>query len=79
MTVQTYHQLIVEGIRELPEHTLAEIADFVYFVRLRVLGKNAESDLYQTVLDLERDRLVAESEAHLEEEFAGYEQRYPKE
>lgn len=79
MTVQTYQQLIVEGIQELPEHTLAEITDFVYFVRQRVLGKNTEGDLYQTVLDLERNRLVAESEAHLEEEFAGYEQRYPKE
>ncbi len=79
MTVQTYHELIAEGIKELPEHTLAEITDFVYFVRQRVLGENAESDLYQTMLDLERNRLVAESEAHLEEEFAGYEQRFPRE
>lgn len=79
MTAQSYQQLIVQGLQELPEQTLAEIADFVYFVRLRVLGGASGNDLYQTVLEMERSRLSAEVESHLEEEFAGYEQLYPQE
>jgi hypothetical protein len=33
---KSYEQLIVEGIQDLPQDILAEIADFVYFVRRRV-------------------------------------------
>jgi len=35
MTSQTYEQIIAEGIKGLPQEMLAEIADFVYFVRKR--------------------------------------------
>ena len=79
MTVQSYQQLIVKGLQELPEQTLAEIADFVYFVRLRALGNESERSLYETLLNLERERLGTEMESHLEEEFADYEHLYPKE
>lgn len=37
MTIQTYQQLIVEGIKGLPTEILAEIVDFIFFVRQRVI------------------------------------------
>lgn len=79
MSVQSYQELILNGINGLPEQTLAEIADFVYFVRLRVLGADDENSLYETILGLERAELIDETESHLDKEFAGYEQLYPRE
>jgi hypothetical protein len=32
---KSYEQLIMEGLQDLPQDILAEIADFVYFVRRR--------------------------------------------
>ena len=43
MTTQTYQQLIIEGIKGLPLEVLAEIADFIYFVRKRALQPQASS------------------------------------
>lgn len=37
MTTQDYERLIMEGIKGLPPEILAEIADFIYFVRKRAL------------------------------------------
>lgn len=36
MTIQNYQQLIIEGIKGLPQEMLAEIADFVYFAQMDV-------------------------------------------
>ena len=33
MAAQDYEQLIIHGIKGLPTETLAEIVDFVYFMR----------------------------------------------
>ena len=41
MTTQIYQRLIVEGIKGLRQETLAEIVDFVYFVRKRTLEPQA--------------------------------------
>ena len=71
MTAQTYQQLITEGIRGLPAETLAEITDFIYFVRKRALEQHHfEEELKQ----LSRAEVT-----HLEKEFEDYEQRYPRE
>ena len=71
MTAQTYRQLIAEGIRGLPAETLAEITDFIYFVRKRALEQHRfEEELKQ---------LSRAEVAHLEKEFEDYEQRYPRE
>lgn len=69
MTAPTYQQLITDGIRGLPAETLAEIADFIYFVRKRVLE---QSDFEKELKQLSRAQV-----AHLEKEFEGYEQLYP--
>jgi hypothetical protein len=37
MVTNAHEQLIVEGIKGLPPEALTEIADFIYFVRKRVL------------------------------------------
>jgi hypothetical protein len=71
MMAQTYQQLIVEGIRDLPTETLVEITDFIYFIRKRALEPcQFEAELKQ----LSRAEIT-----HLEEEFKSYEQRFPLE
>jgi hypothetical protein len=78
MTIQTYQQLIIEGIRGLPPEILAEIADFIYFVRKRALQPQAfEEDLQNALLRFELRQLSRDEEAHLEKEFEGYDQLYP--
>ncbi len=80
MTPQTYQKLIMEGIKGLPPETLAEIVDFVYFVRKRVLKPQAFEECLQNVLlKAELSLLSRDEEAHLEKEFEGYDQLYPRE
>src|SRR5436309_501399 len=68
MSPQTYQQEILRGIEGLPDEVLAEIADFILFVRERRNGAQvALSQLSQA------------QEAHLEVEFADYERLYPLE
>lgn len=80
MTIQDYQQLIIEGIKGLPQEMLAEIADFVYFVRRRTLQPQAfEEELRNALLRVELKQLSRDEEAHLEKEFEGYDQLYPSE
>ena len=80
MTTPTYQQLIIEGMKGLPPEVLAEIADFVYFVRKRVLQPQAfEEEIQNTLLREELRQLSRDEEAHVEQEFTGYDQRYPRE
>jgi hypothetical protein len=80
MTQRTYEQLIMEGIRGLPDDLLSEIADFVYFVRRRTLDPKAFEEERREALIGEALLQLREDEArHLELEFEGYEQRYPRE
>jgi hypothetical protein len=80
MTAEAYQQLIAEGIQGLPPEVLAEIADFVYFVRKRVLAPETfEDELRSFLLRAELRKLSHDEEAHLEQEFEGYDRRYPRE
>ena len=80
MTEQIYQQLIVQGIRGLPTETLAEIADFIYFLRKRSQQPEVfAEELRSALLGEELKQLSRDEEAHLEQEFADYEQRYPRE
>lgn len=79
MTAQSYQQLIVEGIQGLPPETLAEIADFVYFVRRRVVQPQAfEEELAQALLKVDLRQLSRSEAEHLEQEFDDYDQRFPR-
>ncbi len=58
MTTRDYEQLIVESIKGLSAQTLAEIADFVQFLKER---SRAGGGLHVRLGELSRDE-----EAHLE-------------
>lgn len=80
MTVHAYRKLIIDGIKGLPPETLAEIVDFVYFVRKRVFEPQVyEAELENVLLNAELKLLNHNEERHLEQEFEDYEQRYPQE
>ena len=80
MTAQTYHELIIEGIKGLPPQALAEVADFIYFVRKRTLEPQGyEDELRQVLLAAELRQLSRDEQAHLEKEFEDYDQLHPRE
>jgi len=74
-----YQQLITEGIKGLPPELLDEIIDFVYLLRKRAFdpqGFAAEQQAF--LLHSQLAQLSQDEAQHLEEEFAGYDQRYPR-
>ena len=80
MTSKTYQQLIVDGIKGLPREALAEITDFVFFVKKRLLQPDEfREDLRTAVLNAELKELSHGQEAHLESEFEDYDNLYPRE
>ena len=80
MTAQAYQELILEDIQGLPPKLLAEIMDFVFFVRRRATEPTAyREELANMLLNKELQQLDQDWAAHLEEEFADYAKRYPVE
>ncbi|MGH9428184.1 MAG: hypothetical protein ACRD2L_18015 [Terriglobia bacterium] len=80
MTEQTYQRLIIKGIQGLPSEALAEIADFIYFLRKRALQPQAfAEEIQNALLGEELRQLSREEEVHLEKEFEGYDQLHPRE
>jgi hypothetical protein len=80
MALRSYRERIRDGIEGLPEEALVEVA------RLVDILQDSEDELLQFVDDLRDAMLLAEtrrvsraSQRHLEEEFEGYDQKYPKE
>lgn len=79
MTNLTYEELIAQGIEDLPVETLAEIVDFVYFVRKRALAPlKFHDDIRAALLQTELRQLGNNEQAHLEREFQSYDRRFPK-
>lgn len=78
MTVQTYEKLINESIKGLPLNILAEIADFIYFIRKRAYKPDFfEEELQSELLNTELSHLTSNEELHLEKEFESYDKLYP--
>jgi len=78
MTTKVYQQLIIEGIKDLPPEILAEITDFVYFIRKKALQPQLfEAELQDTLLKAELDQLSRNEEIHLEQEFEDYQVAWP--
>lgn len=78
MTAEAYQKVILAELEGLPTEVMAEIADFVFFMRRKV------QEPYAFVAEREQATLHhilqtgrSESLAHLEEEFVDYEQRFP--
>jgi hypothetical protein len=79
MTEQAYRQLIIKGIQGLPLEVLAEIADFIYFLRKRALQPQTfEEERQNSLLGEELKQLSRNAEAHLEKEFEDYDHVYPR-
>ncbi len=75
-TAPDFEQLIVEGIKGLPQQYLSEVADFVLFLRRRVVEQQPyDVDSIRQELSL----LDAHERQHLNDEFADFYQRYSKE
>lgn len=76
---KTYQQLIIEGIKGLPPEALAEVVDFIYFVRKRILEPQAfEEEIRNAILRIELRQLSRDEEVHLEKEFEAYEKLHPR-
>jgi hypothetical protein len=79
MSTQTYQKVILEGIRGLPAEALAEILDFVLFLRKRTFDREGfEQEMQSVLLNAELSELSRAEEAHLETEIEGYEQQFPR-
>ncbi len=77
--MQTYEKLINESIKGLPLNVLAEIADFIYFIRKRTYKPEFfEEELQSELLNTELSHLTSDEELHLEKEFEGYDKLYPR-
>jgi hypothetical protein len=80
MTTQTYLRMIVQGIRDLPAEALAEILDFVLFLRKRTLDPESfEREVEGILLNAELAGLSRDEQAHLEAEFEDYDRNFPRE
>lgn len=80
MINQEYRQLINEGLEGLPDEMLAEIADFVLFVRKRAIQpREFEDEIQGILLRMELVQLSQHEQEHLEQEFEDYDKRYPRE
>lgn len=70
--------LLIEGVKDLPEAALKEVVEFALFVRKRTLQPEAfEEELYAQLLGRELTDLSRHETAHVEEEFKGYDKLYP--
>lgn len=47
MTTQNYQQLILQGTQDLPPDSLAEIVDFVFFIRQKLFHPQRFKDALQ--------------------------------
>jgi hypothetical protein len=75
-----YEQLILNGIKGLTPEALAEITDFIYFIRKRTLHPQAfEDELRGVLLQEDLAHLSRDEADHLEQEFEEYARRYPHE
>jgi hypothetical protein len=80
MSSHALEQMILDGIKGLPPESLEEITDFVYFVRKRMLEPESFAEqLRELSLRTDLKTLSRVEQSHLEKEFEGYEQRYPRE
>lgn len=80
MKPQVYKNLIVSGIQDLPPDLLAEVTNFVYFLRKQVDDPDAfAEEQYALLLANDLAQLDADELNHLEAEIFDYEQQFPRE
>lgn len=73
MNSEQYRERIMVGLDGLPPDILAQIFDYVYFLRQRTLTPESfATAVSEMVLRAERHAMNQHEWAHLEEEFADY-------
>jgi hypothetical protein len=70
MNRSSYEQIIIAGVRNLSPERQREAAEFVYFLRRREAGEDAE---YEHLIETGLDALEANKFKRLEKEFKDYE------
>jgi len=79
MTTMTYQEKILAGIDGLPDDVLAEITDYIYFLRRNVtLPDVYAAEVQHEVLEYSLRSGRQDSLVHLEEEFADYGVEWPE-
>lgn len=79
MTTETYQEKILAGMHGLPDEVLAEIADYVYFLRRKVTMPDVyAAEVHREMLQYTLRSGRQDSLTHLEEEFADYDQQFPR-
>jgi hypothetical protein len=68
--------LIAEAIKDLPQSYLSEIADFVFFMKQKAIEQQPYG--IETIPQ-ELWLMNSQEQAHLEKEFADFDQQFPKE
>ncbi|MBS4028173.1 MAG: hypothetical protein KGZ58_05975 [Ignavibacteriales bacterium] len=79
MSRQTYRQYILDGIEGLPSDALAEVMDFIFFVRKRLQQTSTFEEELNQLLRTELKQLSRNEEIHLEKEFENFDKLYPRE
>lgn len=71
------HETIIHGLQGLPESSLREIAEYIFFVRQKALSPNRFQQQFEEAMLMEELASLEMSEAsHLEEEFKDYQGRH---
>ncbi|MCB9126175.1 MAG: hypothetical protein H6643_16920 [Caldilineaceae bacterium] len=79
MTAETYQEKILAGMDGLPDEVLAEIADYVYYLRRKVTMPDVyAAEVHRGMLQYTLRGGRQDSLTHLEEEFADYDQQFPR-
>lgn len=74
-----YQQFINNSIKELPIDALEEITDFINFIQQKLKKTSLIQHNDNALLLAELHLLSYQQQQHLEQEFANYEQQFPKE
>lgn len=69
--------LIWANIQDLPKESMAEILDFIVFIRAKNFQPEIFKPPYNTLIKEDLSVLNEEETAHLEQEFKDYKKTYP--
>jgi non-homologous end joining protein Ku len=76
-----YQQVILRGIKDLPQDKLKEIANFILYIRKQTFEPELFDDEFSAEMGIAREKKQTGNQEllHLEEEFAHYQILYPHE
>ena len=73
------HKTIINSLHGLPDSSLREIAEYIFFIRQKALSPIQFQQQFEEMLLVEEmESLEVNEISHLEEEFKDYKNLYPK-